>query len=251
MDLEHLTKHQIVLLTLLVSFVTSIATGIVTVSLMSQAPLSVTRTINQIVERTVETVVPQSQNAAVVQKTLVVKDDDLAAQSIAAAQKSVVRITLQGSDQLLARGVIVDASGKALTDKAALAATGAEKFDVILADGTRVAALLQPTVATSSMAVVAVAVGTSTAWAPAAVADPSKLRLGQSVIRIGGKGVDAVGTGVIAMLPNGGAEGRVEASVQSSTPGSLLLTLFGEVIGITTSTSILESPGAYTLVRTN
>lgn len=249
MDLEHLTKHQIVLLTLLVSFVTSIATGIVTVSLMSQAPLSVTRTINQIVERTVETVVPQSQNAAVVQKTLVVKDDDLAAQSIAAAQKSVIRITLQGSDQLLARGVIVDASGTALTDKAALAATGAEKFDVILADGTRVSAVLKPTEATSSVAAIDVAVGTSTAWAPAAVADHSKLRLGQSVIRIGGKGVDTVSTGVIAMLPSGAAEGRIEASVQSTTPGSLLLTLFGEVIGITTGASILESAGAYTLVR--
>ena len=34
MDLEKLNKSQIVLLTLLVSFVTSIATGIVTVALM-------------------------------------------------------------------------------------------------------------------------------------------------------------------------------------------------------------------------
>ena len=34
MDLEKLTKHQTVLLTLLVSFVTSIATGIVTVGLL-------------------------------------------------------------------------------------------------------------------------------------------------------------------------------------------------------------------------
>ena len=38
MDLEHLNKTQIILLTLLVSFVTSIATGIVTVSLLAQAP---------------------------------------------------------------------------------------------------------------------------------------------------------------------------------------------------------------------
>ena len=34
MNMEELSKSQIVLLTLLVSFVTSIATGIVTVSLM-------------------------------------------------------------------------------------------------------------------------------------------------------------------------------------------------------------------------
>ena len=37
--MENLTKPQIILLTLLVSFVTSIATGIVTVALMNQAPV--------------------------------------------------------------------------------------------------------------------------------------------------------------------------------------------------------------------
>ena len=36
--MEHLNKQQLILLTLLISFVTSIATGIVTVSLMDQAP---------------------------------------------------------------------------------------------------------------------------------------------------------------------------------------------------------------------
>src|SRR6185295_4552852 len=112
MDLEHLNKHQIVLLTLLVSFVTSIATGIVTVSLMGQAPPSISRTINQIVERTVETVAAApapTQPAAVTQKTVVVKDDDLTAQSIASVQKAMVRIVdAKNPDTLLARGVIID-----------------------------------------------------------------------------------------------------------------------------------------------
>ena len=80
MDIEHLSKHQIVLLAFLVSFVSSIVTGIVTVTLLGQAPPGVTKTINQIVERTVQTVVPATQGAAattVTQKTVVVKDDDL------------------------------------------------------------------------------------------------------------------------------------------------------------------------------
>lgn len=246
MDLEHLTKHQIVLLTLLVSFVTSIATGIVTVSLMSQAPMSVTRTINQIVERTVETVVPQSQSAAVVQKTLVVKDDDLAAQSIANVQKSIIRLTAKGGEQLLARGVIVNKQSVALSDAAALAAS--TEFDAILSDGTRVPVVVTQRSATSSVVMVDVMVGTSTAWAPAVFADNSKLRLGQSVIRIGGRGVDAVATGVIATLPTTqNAPSTIEASVQSTTPGSVLVTLFGEVVGIATTASLLESPGSYTV----
>src|SRR6185312_489761 len=120
MDLEKLTKHQIVLLTLLVSFVTSVATGIVSVSLMDQAPPGVTHTINQIVERTVQEVAPSQPAAAASIKTVVVKDDDLTAQSIASVQKSVIRIVEKGGDQLVARGVIVGANGTALSDQATL-----------------------------------------------------------------------------------------------------------------------------------
>ena len=53
MEMEKLNKSQIVLLTLLVSFVTLIATGVVTVSLMDQAPPAIAQTVNRIVERTV------------------------------------------------------------------------------------------------------------------------------------------------------------------------------------------------------
>src|SRR6185295_1104483 len=60
MDIEKLTKSQIVLLTLLVSFVTSIATGIVTVSLMDQAPPAIAQTVNRVIEHTIETVVASS-----------------------------------------------------------------------------------------------------------------------------------------------------------------------------------------------
>ena len=146
MDLEHLTKHQIILLTLLVSFVTSIATGIVTVSLMDQAPTGVTRVVNQIVEHTVEKVIPSTQGAAVVttEKTVVVKDDDLAAQSIATVQKSLVRITAAGGEFLVARGVLVDNKGTALTDKSALLASGAESFEAILPSGERVGVNVRP-----------------------------------------------------------------------------------------------------------
>ncbi|RJQ31512.1 PDZ domain-containing protein [Candidatus Parcubacteria bacterium] len=49
--MENLTRTQIVLLVLLVSFVTSLATGIVTVTLVNQAPPPVTNTINRVVEK--------------------------------------------------------------------------------------------------------------------------------------------------------------------------------------------------------
>jgi hypothetical protein len=249
MDLEQLTKHQVILLTLLVSLVTSIATGIVTVSLMNHAPQGVTRTINQIVEHTVQTVVPASQGAAAAtittEKTIVVKDDDLAARSIASVQKSIVRITARGKDELLARGVIIDAKGTALTDSKALAASGAEAFDAILSDGTRVAVSGTSFATSSPIGSVTVAVGTSSAASPSPLADLSKVSLGQSVIRIGGKGIDTVGTGVIAMLPGKGS--TIVASVTSATPGSLLVTIFGEVVGLATTDSLGEGSDTYTI----
>lgn len=257
MDLEKLTKHQIVLLTLLVSFVTSIATGIVTVSLMSQEPGGVTRTINQIVERTVEKVVPTEQGAAVAvaapaqttvtERTVVVKDDDLTAASIAQVQKSVVRITEKGSDLLLTRGVIVSASGATIVDRSAIIKAGGKEFEAILYSGERVPALLRLSAATSSIAVLDIVAGTTTVLSPAKAADISKLKLGQSVIRIGGTGSDSVGTGVLARLPQKDSHPNlIEASVSSATPGSVLITLFGEVVGIVTGESAAQGADTYT-----
>ena len=63
--MEHLTKQQIILLTLLVSFVTSIATGIVTVSLINQAPANTTNTIERVIENTVAAALPSTNLAAI------------------------------------------------------------------------------------------------------------------------------------------------------------------------------------------
>jgi hypothetical protein len=95
MNVEELNKSQLILLTLLVSFVTSIATCIVTVALVQQAPSTVTQNINRIVERTVEKVVPsQSQTASVItqEKTVIIKETDLIAKAVAKASPSVAGI---------------------------------------------------------------------------------------------------------------------------------------------------------------
>ena len=58
MEMKELNKSQLILLALLISFVTSIATGISTVTLMQQAPASITTPINKIIRQTVEKIVP-------------------------------------------------------------------------------------------------------------------------------------------------------------------------------------------------
>jgi len=256
MDIEHLTKHQIVLLAFLVGFVTSIATGIVTVSLMDQAPPSITRTINQIVERTVEKVVPAavpaSQGAAaatvIKETTVVVKNDDLVAQSIAGVQKGIVRIiSLNDRSVLVARGVVVDANGIVLSDRGSLEPLGTINFEAILPGGEHVPAVMRIPVGTSTIAVLDLQMASSSgkvAVVPIAQAD--KLQLGGSVIRIGGSGSDTVSTGVIAKLPDSHS-GLVQATVVSTTPGSIIINSFGELIGITTSDSSAWGADFYTL----
>lgn len=58
MDIKELNKSQLILLAILLSFVTSIATGITTVTLMQQAPAALTVPVNRIVRQTVEKIVP-------------------------------------------------------------------------------------------------------------------------------------------------------------------------------------------------
>lgn len=93
--MEDLNNSQIILLAILVSFVTSTATGIVTVTLMQEAPVSVTQTINRVVERTVEKVIPGDTQTVVREVSKVVNVDDLVVEAFRKASPAVVTIYTQ------------------------------------------------------------------------------------------------------------------------------------------------------------
>ena len=137
MDIEQLSKSQVVLLTLLVTFVTSIATGIVTVSLMEKAPPAIAQTVNRVVEHTIERIVPTTQTASAGQtKTMLIKESDLMTQSVADFSPSVVRLySSDSTDPLfLGLGVVVE-SGGVISDTAALGAYG--DAVAVFGDGSR------------------------------------------------------------------------------------------------------------------
>lgn len=89
MNIEELSKSQLILLTILVNFVTSIATGILTVSLLDNSPAFVTQTINRVVERTIETVT-QAAPTAIIQAPAPSNQDLVTAAIGAAATRSIV-----------------------------------------------------------------------------------------------------------------------------------------------------------------
>ncbi|MEK7588849.1 MAG: hypothetical protein AAB438_03455 [Patescibacteria group bacterium] len=102
MDIKDLNKPQLILLAILLSFVTSIATGITTVTLMEQAPQSITVPINRVVRQTVEKIVP-------VQESPLSNDQQKLLEELKAIQPLTVSLYLKGEkeDKILGTGLFL------------------------------------------------------------------------------------------------------------------------------------------------
>lgn len=127
MDIKDLNKPQLIMLALLLSFITSIATGIVTVTLMQQAPSSVTVPINRIVRQTVEKIVPVAGKETV--QTVIIKEEDLVVDAIAKNESAVFSITREVLD---IDGKIIEVSagrGFSISNDGIIAADNSLVFD--------------------------------------------------------------------------------------------------------------------------
>ena len=235
MNIEHLTKSQIVLLTLFVSFVSSMATGIVVVTLMQQAPEPVLQSITNVV-KTIEKSVPVTVTTP--GKTIVVKDEDLMVAAIAQNSKSVIALKAfdETSGTILSAGVgtIVSSSGLIITDKGNfnsgnliakidgvqygikfissdkdgnLALGKIVPLDLSLGStATSTSSTSTPPVGNSQAASVAgTTTGTTTpttlpVFTPVSLGDSSTLKLGQTAIVIGGRDGQSIASGIITNL---------------------------------------------------
>lgn len=266
MKLEELTKQQIILLTLLVSFVTSIATGIVTVTLLGQTPPGTTQTVNRILERTVEKIVPDKQGASVVtsEKTVVVKEEDLITKSIENGTKSIVRIYEKietgNKDEnkfgtFMGIGVIVSKDGRIVSDGSFF---DKQKNYIVSTYDNRNFVVENKTKDGSAIFIADVIEGKDKenyVFNPVSFSDSKNLKLGQTVIAIGGEKRDSVTEGIISSVlqesvvvkegvdKTSGKEeikeitktktSEIQTSIQSiEIIGVPLFNLFGEVIGI-------------------
>lgn len=253
--MENLTKQQIILLTLLVSFVTSIATGIVTVALMSQAPVGVVQTINRVVEKTIETVTaPSKDTQTIVKETTVVSVDDQVVNAISKNSNNVIRIYRTNSDPssvsnsmvFVGLGAIVSDDGIVATDNG-LVSDGGNYFmttpdnklidlSIIRANsGEQIALLKIKNDDKNPMTFAKVSLSNG------------DLKLGQTVIYIGGETKNTVSTGIVSSLsvkeikptdnststPSVTKISSIETSISSNfISGGLLLNLSGELVGI-------------------
>lgn len=250
MDIEHLTKTQIILLTLLTSFVTSIATGIVTVSLMDQAPPAIAQTVNRVVERTVEKVVPQAQSASAVQtQTVVIKESALISQALEMVQPGIVRIFSTSADdpQYMGLGlalnggvVVADIGGIGQAGDAVVQqSTGAKiRAFVIKRDDANGLAYLSAATTTVD--------GKDVVWKTATLSK-AKISLGETIFAMAGKSSYRVGDGIVVALGDGDHAGTIDTniSVDSIGAGSPLIDTDGKVAGFSTSVSRSSSASAF------
>ena len=261
MDMEKLTKQQIVLVTLLVSFVTSIATGIVTVALMDQAPPGVTQTINRVVERTVERVVtpPATGNTAAVvtHETVVVKEDDKIVESVDKNKSSIVRIytdTRNAENRVfVGLGTVISKEGLIVTGDVFADIQG--RYVVMTDDNKIYHVSVVENKDTASrfyfLKVIQEDPKVPVVMSPVVLADSDKLKLGQTVIAWGGNSRNSVSTGIVSSLidgevklPNATTTIKEIAGIMTnnllsdSIPGGPLLNLYGEVVGIRVSPNI-------------
>lgn len=251
--MEDLNKNQIVLLTLLVSFVTSIATGIITVSLLQEAPIEVTRNINRIVEKTIETVTtPATIISTPGQKevtTVVVKEDDLIVESINKNLNSIARIkedNAEGLSTFYGIGVVVNKEGFISADRKTI--TSGNTYTAVMSDGKELK--LTPVGVDKQTDIILFkaslpTVGTTTenyTFVPATLAEGDP-KLGQTIISLAGENNNTVSVGRVSLLDikesgTGTSTTKYLASVETSfgvkdfTIGSPIFNLSGDLIGV-------------------
>ncbi len=266
MNIEQLSKAQIVLLTLLVSFVTSIATGIVTVTLVSQAPPAVTQTINRVVERTIERVVSSSkdgQTAGSATKVItkevqvVVKEGDLITDAVSKVRKSLVRVyTLnrQNTDSsdmkgsFVSLGLIISRGGLIVTDSSQV--ISGLSYIVETADGATFTARIKNKSLKRSTAILEInkEENKDVVFPPVAFSDLSTLKLGESTLTLSGKSRTTVDTGIVSDLVledskdgenNESVISRIKTNINDRGVlfGAPLIDFSGEVVGFYTKNS--------------
>lgn len=268
--MENLTKQQIILLGLLVSFVTSIATGIVTVSLYDQAPPGVTQTINRVVEKTIERVVqvPTQSVATVIQKeTVVVKDDEQTINAIEKNAGGLVRIYRTGVTEsnpephsiLSGMGLMISKDGFILTDSFF---SDQEGLFGILADGSKISLSFASSTSDSKFAFLkAVGGKEDLLYSTVSIGDSNNIKLGQAIVAVGGWKDNTIASGIVSKIIRQEVADSGSTTTPKITPptisvntsvgerdlliGSPILSLSGDVVGIRTITDESLSAGSF------
>ncbi|MDE2188523.1 MAG: trypsin-like peptidase domain-containing protein [Patescibacteria group bacterium] len=246
--MEHLSKQQIVLVSILVSFVTSIATGVVMLALFNSNSSGPASTIQQVIEQTVGGSL-SSGTAAVNNGT---SPADNLTNTVATVAKSIALLHDGVSSTTAGLGIVVSAHGTIMADKTAVGnltypfATYSDGHvyplvvvrsqvngDIVFLDPVRQNGVL---------------IGTSTEFVPAIFGGTPKL--GDTVVSLGGSTGGVLGLGIVQEIGAGNAassSGVISTTIASSkvSLGSPLFNLSGAISGIYVSSFASTTPAQF------
>lgn len=230
MNIEDLSKAQLLLLTVMVNFVVSIATGVLTVSLLDQAPITVSQGVNRIVDHTIQTISTPIQVAnpikAITSGASQPSTPTPEQMLTAAVSDDIARTVLihrsSTTTPALAFGVYLPKSRAVVTS----AVEGLPTQAVIeFSDGS--AAPVSLAKSNTELAIYGFSDEEQLPKVPDAVLpSSSKLKQGQTVVALT-KDSSAI-TGIISKVD----AGSIQTSLSGLPVGAAVVDLFGEVIGI-------------------
>ena len=243
--MEHLSKQQLILLALLVSFVTSLSTGIVTVSLMDQAPQGVTRTVSQVIERTIQAAVPQNAAVGFATSTF-----DQTADAVSHVAESIVELEGKNSSAVTGFGLVVSRTGVIVADKSSIA--GLDDYVAVLPNGAHIPVAVVQMQASGDIVFLAPNPATTTvSFDPIAFGGMPKL--GATVLSLAGTSTQILGQGIVTeTVPSdphsaGNDQGRISTTISQSDVmlGSPLFGGDGAVVGIATNSLSKNGPASF------
>lgn len=257
-QMEDLSKHQLILLVLLITFITSIGTSIISFTLLQEAPVEVTQNINRVVEKTVERVVTEPGEKEKVIETVVVTEEDRVLDTISKNENSIVRLLTLGADG----GEVVSGLGLVVTENGVVVAdirsyTATQSYSLRFNDGQ-----VLPTgdIEVDSVnglvfikARVPADIG-SYSFDPAVLGNSDTLKIGQTLVAISGKDSNSASIGRIKQINFGADQTSVslivsDMPVSRASQGSPALNLSGEVVGMEALVSSGDSTYSYVPVN--
>jgi hypothetical protein len=233
MDIKELNKSQLILLAVLLSFITSIATGITTVTLMQQAPKSITVPVNRVVQQTVDKI--EQVEGKTVTQTVVIKEEDLVVDAIAKNQSAIFSITkdVQNPDFTYSeisagRGFVVSNDGIVVAD--ATLVGDKETYYVKNSSGKFKADFVSTNKAGFSFLKIGAPVnGTDkVSFTVPSFGDITQMKVGQQVLLLGNTVASSIFEGL-------NVNKSIDLNVSKANTGGLVLDLNGDALGMATS----------------